>query len=106
MATICQADGSKTLWSISPSIAYYRYNEPNVMQSKGPTVGLNAQLDHQQSNGLTWIVNLYLEYAHGYYSSKYTGSHEADTSYLFRLSPLVGYRFLLNSFFKQYHLSA
>ncbi|MDA0910922.1 MAG: hypothetical protein O2809_05120 [Proteobacteria bacterium] len=90
-APMLYANNSGFDWRIAPAFSYYHYNEPNVMKSKGPSIGLLNQVSYTQTNHLKWMIGLYLEYSHGSYSSQYTGSHEADISYLLNISPKIGY---------------
>ncbi|MCF6767145.1 porin family protein [Thiotrichales bacterium 19S11-10] len=89
-------DSREPSFNISPELGYYKYEEPNIMQIKGPLVGVTSETFIPMSYNLLFRLFLRGAYNFGDYTSNGTGSNDEDNSWLINIAPTLGYTIFIN----------
>ncbi|MCF6766017.1 porin family protein [Thiotrichales bacterium 19S3-7] len=87
---------SKPSISLLPEFGYYRYEEPGIMEIKGPLIGLSSETKIPFTHKLSFRLFVRGAYNFGSYSSTNTGDNDNDNSWLINIAPSVGYSFVVN----------
>lgn len=87
------AKPNKATIQITPEAGYYKYEEPNIMQLKGPLIALSSEFFMPISNGFYFRLFLRGAYNFGDYSSNGSGTQDNDNSWFVNISPTIAYQF-------------
>lgn len=83
-------------FSLAPSLGYYKYAEPGLMNIKGISFGLQADYQYTSAEKVAFIFASEIAFVNGRYAGSYQNgtplSYNNDNSYLLSFSPRIGYQ--------------
>ncbi|MBK2123695.1 hypothetical protein [Fangia hongkongensis] len=96
-----QPQGGCSIFSLSPSLGYYKYAEPSLMNIQGPLVGIEGEYQYISTKNIVLWINGGFAFVNGRYDGSSVNlitlertplTFHNDKSYILNLSPKIGYR--------------